>query len=66
MHKTTRAAERMLGTLLKRIGVLSSEGAVARIGLGSTHPLARYLSGDPENLRSYLALDDTIVWVGLA
>jgi uncharacterized protein len=65
MHKTTRAAEKMLGALLKRIGILYSQGAGGRIGLSNTHPLARYLSGDFENLSSYLALDDAVVWSAL-
>ena len=60
MHKTTRAAEKMLEKLLK--------GAVSEMrgsDLAAREPLLRYLASEP-SLGAYLDLDDATVWAALA
>ena len=55
MHKTTRAAEKMLEALL---------GATVEIGdaeLARREPVLRYLTGETSSLGSYLDLDDATV-----
>ena len=61
MHKTTRAAEKMLEALLG--------AAAAEIGdteLRRREPILRYLTGETSSLGSYIDLDDATVWAALA
>ena len=60
MHKTTRAAEKMLETLL---GVIASDTIDEDVA--SREPVLRYLKSDTPTLGSYLALDDSSVWAAL-
>lgn len=59
MHKTTRASEKMLESLL---------GAVATNGreLALREPLLHYLTAESPSLGSYLALDDSTIWSALS
>ena len=65
LHKTTRAAECMLTALLSRIVDMAGRERGATTGLPDGHPLLLYLA-DRKALGAYLALDDAIVWSGLA
>ena len=60
MHKTTRAAEKMLETVLKRANETASADTVRR------DPLLRYFAASAPTLEEYLALDDSTVWAALA
>ena len=62
MHKTTRAAEKMLETLLRLITRVISDGDGEKTGLPEFHPLRRYLTEGGNILENYLALDDSTVW----
>ena len=64
LHKTTRAAECMLTTLLARTAELSRSERSGMTGLPDGHPLLAYFAD--ETLDAYLALDDASVWSGLA
>ena len=59
MHKTTRAAEKMLGALLER--------AVRELrdDLASSEPTFRFLCDDSPSLGAYMALDDSVVWASI-
>ena len=60
MHKTTRAAEKMLETVLKRANEAAHADTVR------SDPLLRYFAASAPTLGSYLALDDSTVWAALA
>ena len=60
MHKTTRAAERMLEALLS-----AAVSGLADSGLARREPVLRYLASETPALSSYLALDDSTVWAAL-
>ena len=63
MHKTTRAAEKMLAALLtKAVKCLADDS------LMQTNPVLRYLApgGTPLDLGAYLDLDDASVWSAIA
>lgn len=61
MHKTTRAAEKMLEALLRAvIADVEDEELVRR------EPVLRYLKSENPDLESYLTLDDTAVWAALS
>lgn len=60
MHKTTRAAEKMLETALKRANEAADADTVRR------DPLLRYFAASAPTLGAYLALDDSTVWAALA
>ena len=60
MHKTTRAAEKMLGELLR---LASKHGAGTGI---EGDPVLQYLVSDEPSLNSYLDLDDAAVWAMIA
>ena len=60
MHKTTRAAEKMLGELL----TLASKNA-AKTGI-EDDPVLQYFVSDQPSLHSYLDLDDAAVWAMIA
>ncbi len=61
MHKTTRAAERMLNSLLT-IAVQQLRGSE----MAEREPLLRYLTSEEPSLGLYLDLDDATVWAALA
>ena len=61
MHKTTRAAEKMLGELLRRVAENFSH-----LSFAQSEPVARYLVSRAPTLPSYLALDDSTVWNALS
>ena len=60
MHKTTRAAEKMLEALLKTAVDRIRKGELERRG-----PILHYLSNEAPSLGSYLDLDDTTIWAAL-
>ncbi len=61
MHKTTRAAEKMLRALLSTVASsMRSEDAPHR------EPVLRYLTSEAPTLGSYLALDDSSIWAALS
>jgi HD superfamily phosphohydrolase len=66
MHKTTRAAEKMLGALLARTADFLTEGNFKATNLAENQPLALFLNNGHNILNNYLALDDTIIWSALA
>lgn len=61
MHKTTRAAEKMLEELLRAAACSLRNGALAR-----REPVLRYLTAETPSLGAYLRLDDAAVWAALA
>jgi hypothetical protein len=68
LHKTTRAAEKMLGELLKRVADKIAQGDWDSCALPKSHPLAEYLAnatGSAADTKLYLALDDFQVWSAL-
>lgn len=64
LHKTTRGAEVLFQSLMRRLVVLHQEDRIEVSGLAANHPIARFLS-DPANLDRALALDDTVFWGAL-
>lgn len=65
MHKTTRAAEQMLGGLLTKVEKMIKARQTKELGLSDRHPLVRYYSAEP-SLETYLALDDPVMLSALA
>ena len=65
MHKTTRAAEKMLGELLRHVSLLISAGDGDKTALPALHPLRIYFEEKGNNLANYLLLDDSTVWGSL-
>ena len=61
MHKTTRAAEKMLEALLRIVASEMTQGESA-----SQNPLLNYFASEKPSLDLYLALDDAAVWSALA
>ena len=61
MHKTTRAAEKMLQSVLS-----AAASDLANRELARREPVLRYLVSETPTLGSYLALDDSAVWSALA
>ena len=61
MHKTARAAEKMLEALLKAVTSDAEDDGLVR-----REPVLRYLKSASPDLESYLALDDTAVWAALS
>ncbi len=61
MHKTTRAAEKMLEALL---GAAASE--LRDTCLARRDPVLRYLTSEAPSLNDYLRLDDAVIWAALA
>lgn len=61
MHKTTRAAEKMLSALLDGV-----KRDLANHGVVQQDPMLSYLSSSSMSLGSYLDLDDATVWSALA
>lgn len=64
LHKTTRGAELIFQTLMRRIVRLHGNGEGARSGLIETHPLLQFIAS-PSDLQRALALDDTVFWGAL-
>ncbi len=65
MHKTTRAAEKMLQAALTRFREMTRLEADAT-ALEMEGPLARVLRAAEPSLPDYLALDDTSIWAALS
>lgn len=61
MHKTTRAAEKMLETLLTAAAAEMRDTELAR-----REPVLRYLTSEAPSLGAYLDLDDAAVWAALS
>jgi len=59
MHKTTRAAEQILVTLLNAVAKMEDNG------LASRDPVLRFLAAESPSIGSYLDLDDTVIWSAL-
>jgi hypothetical protein len=66
LHKTTRAAEKMLGALLSMVVRRMRDDGIADTGLAETHDLVRLFERAPDELQAYLRLDDSAVWSALA
>ncbi|WP_164856283.1 HD domain-containing protein [Lujinxingia sediminis] len=64
LHKTVRAAEKMLEAVLRRAGERYAAGERWG-GLDDRHPLLRLLGGEALSTREYLQVDDTDVWMML-
>ena len=65
LHKTVRAAEKMLEAVLRRGAALICDGR-RWPGLQDDHPLMRLLAGDDSlTVTDYLSVDDTDVWMML-
>lgn len=64
LHKTTRGAEVLFQSLVRRIVRLHVKGEAEKSGLPSRHPLLRFIS-EPGDLQRALALDDTVFWGSL-
>ena len=65
MHKATRAAEKMLESLLKRTAYLLNSNNPSKTGLPNNHPLRMYYGENGNTLEHYLRLDDATIWGGL-
>ena len=61
MHKTTRAAEKMLGRLLT-----TAARKLRDDDLAQRDPVLRYFTSESPSIGSYLDLDDTTIWATLA
>lgn len=61
MHKTTRAAEKMLEVLL-----VNAASSLRGSDLARRDPVLRYLTSETPALAAYLRLDDAAVWAALA
>lgn len=59
MHKTTRAAEQILVTLLNAVAKVEDNE------LASRDPVLRFLAAEAPSIGSYLDLDDTVIWSAL-
>ena len=60
MHKTTRAAEKMLESVLRAVAA----AAPGQTGMPD-NPVSRYMADETPSLGAYLALDDAAVWAAL-
>ena len=65
LHKTTRAAERMLAAVLARLALLVRNGDYQLVGVHREHAIVRFLEQQKPEIRPYLNLDDTSVWSAL-
>lgn len=61
MHKTARAAEKMLEALVTAVVADTEDGGFAR-----REPVLEYLKSDNPSLGSHLELDDAAVWAALS
>lgn len=64
LHKTTRGAEVIFQSLMRRLVALAVEEAFSKSGLPENHPIARFLA-DPGSLDRAVSLDDTVFWGAL-
>ncbi|MFO0993290.1 MAG: HD domain-containing protein [Hyphomicrobiales bacterium] len=64
-HKATRGMEKIFTELLSRAIELIANNSVDKTGLPRSHPIVRF-ANHPEDIDCALALDDTVVWGGLA
>lgn len=60
LHKTTRGFEKLATALFQRVAKATEDGK--DLGLGSDHPLVRFLKPDGESLDDYRDLDDMVAW----
>jgi HD superfamily phosphohydrolase len=65
MHKATRAAEKMLESLLGRLAELISNNKIGDCGLPVSHSLSHFFSDSGETIENYLLLDDAVIWGSL-
>jgi HD superfamily phosphohydrolase len=65
LHKTTRGAEALFQSLIRRIVWLQQDGNGAKSGLSPRHPILRFID-DPSDLERAIALDDTVFWGSLS
>ncbi len=61
MHKTTRAAEKMLEALLESVALGMKDSDLVR-----HEPVMRYLTSENPTLDYYLPLDDSTIWSALS
>ena len=66
MHKATRAAEKMLESVLTLTAKLFKSGDSSKSGLPKNHPLRLYFEENGNTIEHYLRLDDATIWGGLA
>jgi HD superfamily phosphohydrolase len=64
LHKTTRGAEMMFVSLMRRLLRLGLDGHGAQTGLPASHPILRF-AREPETLAHALGLDDMVFWGAL-
>jgi uncharacterized protein len=65
MHKTTRAAEKMLEVAIGRVAGRVRQGGAAARALAATR-LGRFFGRAKPSVADYVALDDTVVWSALS
>ncbi len=65
MHKTTRAAEKMLEALLSRFSNLLRDVGHQGLEINEQNPLVQYLTSDEPTIEQYLTLDDNVIWATL-
>jgi HD superfamily phosphohydrolase len=66
LHKTTRAAERMLAALLTTVIRLVRNGSIGVTGMTESDPLLVFFRDDKADVRRYLQLDDSLIWSAIA
>jgi hypothetical protein len=66
MHKTTRAAERMLGRLLTRLSEVAKSHGEAAAPVWLRGRLSTYFGREAPSLSDFLALDDSVVLAEIA
>jgi uncharacterized protein len=64
LHKATRGAEKIFGSLLFRVVSLVRRGLSKATGLPNNHPLIRFAK-QPDEVDNILALDDSVIWGAL-
>lgn len=65
LHKTTRGIEQMLAFFLLAFSKEAAKGSKAKLPVPRDHPLRAYYAKATPDLKSYLALDDAVVWSAL-
>ena len=63
-HKATRSAEKILSAILRRLGSLCADGTQELSNLGADNPILSFIQN--RDLKSYLRLDDFVVWGSIA
>lgn len=64
LHKATRGAEMLFGSLFRRVMRLAREGHQDKIGLPANHPIIRF-AAQPEKVEHATGLDDFVFWGAL-